>query len=248
VGAPWEIYRVPGVTQDGRVIELYTKSGAIGLYTSSLVLIPDYNIGLTLLVAGPSSPLLLLMEEALGTFIPAIEQVGKKQAAARYTGVYDDPSSGLSNSSTALVEISVDQGPGLVVSRWISNNTDVLKGGQDLLGLTSGYIDMRLYPTGLKNEVGRQKTVSYRAVSQLRPSNDTAGESTTDQTSISKAFADACPTWSGLDLSVYGLIGVDDFVFRTDSLGDVKSIEPRVTRKALQKRVSAIRVRNWCGI
>jgi hypothetical protein len=155
VGAPWEIYRLPGLTQDGRVIDLYTKNGGIGRYTSLLVLVPDYAIGITLFAAGDGSPVGILSEQVLGAVLPLIEQVGKKQAAARYSGSYDFQSSELSNSSSA-VEISVDKGPGLVVTRWISKNKDVLQGYQDLFGTKSGYTDLSLYPTGLETKGNRK--------------------------------------------------------------------------------------------
>lgn len=41
VGGPWEMYRTSGLTVDGRVIDLYTKSGDLAQYTSVLGLVPD---------------------------------------------------------------------------------------------------------------------------------------------------------------------------------------------------------------
>jgi len=56
VGAPWDITRSTAVTDDGRVVDLYAKIGGLGLYSSQIVLIPpDYDLGLTVLVAEASS-------------------------------------------------------------------------------------------------------------------------------------------------------------------------------------------------
>lgn len=241
VGAPWEIYRVPGLTQDGRVIDLYTKNGGIGLYSSLLVLVPDYDIGLTIFAAGNGNPVFGLSDSVLGRILPLIEKVGKKQAAARYSGVYDFQSSGSSKPSSS-VEISVDKGPGLVVTRWISKTKDILQAYQDLLGSKSTYIDMRLYPTGLKTKGNRKSVVSYRAVFQTLQRNATSEEKTTAETSSSIIFSGTCPDWSAIDAFVYGGIGVDDFVFHTNSLGEVESVEPRAARTTLKKRASGTKV------
>lgn len=238
VGAPWEIYRVPGLTQDGRVIDLYTKNGAIGLYNSLIVLVPDYDIGLTLFSAGDGIPISILTQQTLETFIPVIEQVGKKQAADRYTGVYGVHSSNSSNPYTSSVEISVDRGPGLVIKHWISNNIDVLKGYEKQFGSESSYTDWRLYPTGLKTKTSRQRIVSYRAFFKSVPLNATSDESTAEKND-GQIFPH-CASWAGIDGFVYGSIGVDDFVFHTDSFGNVESIEPRATRTRLNKRGSAL--------
>lgn len=234
VGAPWEIYRVPGLTQDGRVIDLYTKSGGLAGYVSLLVLVPDYDIGLTLLVAADGGPIIIFTEEIMKAFIPIIEKLGKQQAAARYTGIYDDQSF---NSS---VEISIDNGPGLVIKQWISNNIDVIQTYDKQFGSIINYTDWRLYPTGLKTKTSRESIVSYRGFVRPVYANTTDDESITAAKSDGSIFT-GCLSWAAIDGFVYGSIGVDDFVFRTDSFGNVKSIEPRVTRLALNKRGSASR-------
>ena len=54
VGAPWEIHRVV-VPSTKRVVDLYTKSGGIGAYTSKLILIPDFDVGFSILAASHGS-------------------------------------------------------------------------------------------------------------------------------------------------------------------------------------------------
>lgn len=240
VGAPWEIFRVPGLTEDGRVIDLYTKNGGLLGYSSELVLVPDYDVGLTIFVAGygfPVAALTTFTQQIIQTFIPLIEQVGKTQAAARYTGTYDDPSS---NSS---VEISVDKGPGLVIKQWINNNIDVLQAYDSQFGSIINYTDWRLYPSGLKKL--KTKTgpgdgaVAYRAFARPVYPNANATkdeESVTAEQNDGPSVLTDCLTWAEIDGFVYGSIGVDDFVFHTDSFGNATSVEPRVTRLRLNKR------------
>lgn len=240
VGAPWEILRVPGLTKDGRVIDLYTKSGGLGLYASWLVLIPDYDIGLTVFAAGKNSSLPLLIQSTLEGFIPAIEQVGKEQAAARYTGVYDVQPSNLSHAPNSSLEISVDKGPGLVVNRWISNNIDVVKVYNKYFGSNRTSTEVRLYPTGLEKKTGFERTVSYRAFFRSVRLNATNEESTAAEKDDGRVFS-GCASWGEIDGYMYGLIGIDDFVFHTDLVGNVKSIEPRATRTTLDRRDSALK-------
>ena len=234
VGAPWEIYRVPGLTEDGRVIDLYTKDGALVGYASQLVLVPDYDVGLTIFVAGYPSPgntLTTLTQRVMQDFISLVEQVGKKQAAARYAGIYDDPSS---NSS---VEISVDKGPGLVIKRWVSNNVDVIKAYNSLLTSRVNYTDWRLYPSGLKSKTSQESTVGYRGFVRSVYANTTNDESDAAEQNDGRILT-GCSTWGAIDGYVYGTIAIDDVVFHTDSFGNVESIEPRVTRLRLNKRHS----------
>lgn len=51
VGAPWEIFRLAHLTPDGRPIDVYTKSGSMPGWASYVFLVPEYNIGGTIMVA-----------------------------------------------------------------------------------------------------------------------------------------------------------------------------------------------------
>lgn len=84
------------MTKDNLVIDIYTKTGNIGLYNSILFLIPDYDIGATVLTARyarSANDLGLLLVQNL---LPAIDEIAKEQASKRFTGTYTDP---VTNSS-----------------------------------------------------------------------------------------------------------------------------------------------------
>jgi hypothetical protein len=43
---------VNSITNASRIVDTYTKSGDVGLYSSLFALVPDYNIGISVLTAG----------------------------------------------------------------------------------------------------------------------------------------------------------------------------------------------------
>ncbi|KAF1355700.1 beta-lactamase/transpeptidase-like protein [Lizonia empirigonia] len=51
-GRPWEIYRAALNAERNRVIDLYTKSGNLPGYGANLVLIPDFDVGFVVMMAG----------------------------------------------------------------------------------------------------------------------------------------------------------------------------------------------------
>lgn len=205
-------------------MDLYTKNGAIGLYGSLLILVPDYDVALTVLVAGPTGPESQLASMIMEAFIPIIEKVGKEQAATLYTGSYE------SDSSDSVLNISVDDGPGLHINQWTSNGKDIL---QAFKAFTKevGNVDFRLYPTGLKNA----HEVSFRAIFQVLSVDETA-----DSQTKGGVFSDPCTNWFGIDGFQYGLNAADDVLFHLDGSGRVTGVEPRVLRQTLKRKDPAI--------
>ena len=207
------------------MVDLYTKNGAIGLYGSLLVLVPDYDVALTVLVAGPTDPESQLASIILEAFLPVIEKVGKRQAATLYTGSYE------SHSSRSVLNVTVDDGPGLYVNQWVSNGKDILQTYKAFRASEIGGVDLRLYPTGLKNA----DKVSFRGILQVLPVDDSANS----QTSDGNIFSKSC-TWSGIDGIQYGLNAADDFLFHVDEFGSANSVEPRILRQILKRNGTAL--------
>ena len=145
--------RISGATEDGRVIGLYTKNGGVGLYGSLLILVPDYDVALTILVAGDVSSMEPLAETTLTMFLPVIDRIGKIQAASQFAGRYGSSEGG--NSSMTL---SLDEGPGLNVDQLLSRGKDILAEYHDLLGSRRNdtMVSLRLYPTGLRAQNSNQ--------------------------------------------------------------------------------------------
>jgi hypothetical protein len=121
VGAPWEIFRVE--TSRG-VVDLYTKSGNIGVYAGLLVLVPDYDFGWVILSAADRSStantgLHIMTSLIADAFLPAVEAAAKDEAAAAFAGTYK-----ATNGLNSSISIVTDGFPGLGVQSWISNGTD----------------------------------------------------------------------------------------------------------------------------
>ncbi|KAI4166593.1 MAG: hypothetical protein LQ346_009093, partial [Caloplaca aetnensis] len=120
-----------------RTQTLITKAGGLRGYTSQFLLIPEYGIGITVLVAGDGHALAWLREKILQILIPAVEAVSRAQTAARLAGTYTaaaaaaagkrNDSSGDDEALNSSITISMHDPPGgLTLTRWISNSTDFL--------------------------------------------------------------------------------------------------------------------------
>ncbi|KAK7969580.1 hypothetical protein PG988_008653 [Apiospora saccharicola] len=80
LGEPWEIYRADNVTTDGRLIEVYTKTGDIVGYDAIFCLVPDYDIVVSVLTGGfeaGSAAVMKLCSDAVRELLPALEKAGE---------------------------------------------------------------------------------------------------------------------------------------------------------------------------
>lgn len=223
VGAPWEISRSPTNRQSW----MYTVTGGLGLYSSSLALLPDYEVGFTVLAAGTgaSTSVDTLSKILPAIFVPALETAVREEAGSAYAGTY--ALAGAEGASSILTVVADDQKPGLGVTRWFNNGTDILQ----LLGWlratdgqTEGNISVRLYPTGLQSQNDSIKKVSWRAVYELLSAPSASG-----------AGAGSCDSWFNVDGLTYGGVGIDEFVFEIGRDGKATSVEPRALRSKFSK-------------
>ncbi|KAJ5043873.1 hypothetical protein NUH16_000666 [Penicillium rubens] len=215
VGAPWEIYTF----LTPRRVDLYTKGGDIGLYSSSIGLSPDHNAGFTVLVAGGNSHAMTstIGEMVADIMLPAFDEVARNQALKRFGGTYA-LTSGSSNSS---ITIAADDGVGLVVSSWISNSVDMIESLMGLQGVTDrSEISIRLQPSGLETP-GK---ISFLAVIYTLSAPKDAGP-----------LVGSCFSWILLDSLVYGNVGLPEFEFALNHDGYATSLSPRALRVTLPR-------------
>ena len=229
VGAPWEIVRAP----INRTSWMYTKSGDIGLYSGEVALLSDYDVGFTVLAAGQSSTqnVQILSDMLAATFVPALEAAAKEEAENTYAGTYTD------SGAKSTLTLVTDGNPGLGITSWTDDGTDVVSGIGALLGATSAKrVSIRLYPTGLKSKDGTK--IAWRAVYEAFPQPLDPG-----------AFSTNCITWVVVDSLIYGGVGWDEWLFNLNANGtQAQSIEPRVLKNQLRKSSGGSRMmarREW---
>ena len=122
-GMPWEIFRTSDILTDSdRVQTIVTKAGGLHGYSSQLLLVPEYDLGLVIFAAGDGHALAWLREEVLKSLVPKVEGISRSQISDRLSGLY---STSDANVNSSLV-LEVQGRSGLVVISWISNGTDFL--------------------------------------------------------------------------------------------------------------------------
>jgi CubicO group peptidase (beta-lactamase class C family) len=223
VGRPWEIARGTNLTSDGRIVDFYTKTGNIGDYTSTLVLVPDYDLVLAINIAGPDSSittLQVMLSTLVRALLPVVDEVAKEEASQMYSGVYR---SGRSSNSSLSVSVDKD---GLFVANFSAYGVQVSSGYSALEGGDTGDTPIRLYPTNL--QAGNQ--TAWRAVYATNTAQDLA-------TLDAELFfpQGSCQSWNGIDLETYGMESVDDYVFAQDENGRLARVEPKAWRLVLDR-------------
>lgn len=247
VGAPWEIIRAPRpaslITNSSENVTatqkfqtwIYTKEGDLGSYSSLFALIPDLDIGFTVLTAGTAAhPLVILLSDILTeTWIPSLFEQARLEASAVYAGAYTDSAT---NSSVIITAPDADdEDPGLLLTQLIYNGTDFLKQlGNVVLQLPQGVnLTVRLYPSGLKDIRAMQGAVGSE-VEGWRATPDVQGADI-EQAQTLGAFQLACWAWNGIAGSGYAGISFDDLRFRVQTSSDG-------SRKAVGFEAAALRV------
>ncbi|KAF4995730.1 hypothetical protein FGRMN_4937 [Fusarium graminum] len=223
VGMPWEIRRthLPLGRNGTRVVDLYTKNGALGLYTAIIALSPDHQIGFVGLFAGPSRDSLLsyLPDLLAETLLPASEKGARENAVSQFTGTFKGP----------RTQLTVSMDDTLVVHNWTQGDVNVLdtQAAVQYPGLNVT-ITMRLYPMGLEAN-GR---VSFRGVFEAKLVDQSEDEVSDLNTG---PFSQSCLSWGGVDSLTYGSVGFDDFEFEVSESGIATSIRPRIIRETLRR-------------
>ncbi|OAG39586.1 hypothetical protein AYO21_06230 [Fonsecaea monophora] len=239
VGAPWEIARGENLTADGRLIDLYTKTGNLGDYTAILALVPDYDLVVAINLAGPESSIAaiqVIFSMLVQALVPGVAEVGRSDAELKYAGTYTSSSSssaGSNANATSTITLSVDD-YGLVVSDFVARGIDVrspdtgyaaLAGSSDNTTTT-----IRLYPTNLA--AGNQ--TAWRAVYQTSSAAELAAFD-------AELFfpGGSCQSWTAVDLQTYGFEALDYFVLTADSDGVVVRVEPRAWRLVMDRTATS---------
>ncbi|KIX05029.1 uncharacterized protein Z518_05901 [Rhinocladiella mackenziei CBS 650.93] len=120
-GIPWEILRTNKILGGpDRAVTFVTKSGGLPAYRTIIILVPEYELGITILTAGDETFLEQIREIVTVPVIQAADKIAKRQVQDAYTGTF-----GAENINSSIT-LSYTEKQGLEISRWISNGTDVL--------------------------------------------------------------------------------------------------------------------------
>ena len=127
--------------------------------------------------------------------VPAIAKAAKEEAASVYAGTYQR-----AGSNDTFV-IAMDANPGLLVTKFLINGTDVAEG----FGAAGAQI--RLTPSGLVSKGGKGgKRIGLKAVRTSKPF-------------VEGAFVSNCVDWFNVGRTAIGGVSMDDVVVTVNEDG-----------------------------
>lgn len=208
VGAPWEIFLAPQLP--GKNSWIYSKAGHIGAYLSNFALLPDWDVGFSVLAAGDDAVRVnnIISDIVVAELVPALEAAAKSEAAIIYSGAY------FNSARNETFILAIDEFPGLVITNWILNGTDMVAGFAEVGD------QLRLNPSGLKSKDGKRE--GWRMVIN-------------QQMQVEGAFVVNCVDWDLIDAGVYGGIGLDEFGITVGEEGRAIGVESRGFRGVYER-------------
>ncbi|KAH7148240.1 beta-lactamase/transpeptidase-like protein [Dactylonectria macrodidyma] len=214
VGRPWEIYRA-GSTAISPVLDVFTKSGAIGQYASYFGVTPDFGAGFAILAHDSTVEDrkldLNVYADIVSESIGYMQAFAAKELALRYAGVY-----GSGEDTVAILNLT-DNGPGLEVTKLIIDKSDVKFETAEKLKIDVVDLDFRIYPTNVQDETQHQFVAIFQ-----------------DQSAPIDMGTPTCITWQEVGASV----GIEhSIVFQLDQDGNAASLELPHAQTVLQRSV-----------
>ncbi|KAL1641978.1 hypothetical protein SLS61_009905 [Didymella pomorum] len=210
-GHGWEIFRAVTNAKHNRIVDLYTKGGNLPGYGANMILIPDFEVGITILNAGSRGTVgAAIAGLILDDLLPALDEAARAQADAAFAGTYS-----ATNGLNSTVKLTTEPGvPGLRIEAWTINGTDI----RNSPFLTT-VEDYQMFPTNILSDDGKQ--LSWRSTDLSLPETGSP--------------FDACPSWFGVDRPNYGVYGFDEWVFHMDEHGKAWGLEPKALKIVLEK-------------
>lgn len=128
LGRPWEIYRYEH-KDAGIITDIYTKLGDSGSYCGILVLVPDFDIGFSILGASNGTvhtqAVQLVADTLTNSLMPSLLNQARQETLSNLAGTYKSKDKKLNTTLTVSVPPSSKSAPGLIITEWISNSTDL---------------------------------------------------------------------------------------------------------------------------
>jgi hypothetical protein len=205
VGESWEILRPTDLSvATPRPIDIFTKTGGVTGYAAYTAVIPEYDIALTINVAGGQA------NDAISTLFPLLvkplvayaDKLAITQTNVGYVGTYETTTANVTNSIT----LAMDDGPGIAITSMTINGVPVLRALAATQKIPFQSFSARLYPTD-PDSLGTMQE-SWR-ISVENKDRD-------------KGFAELqCASWNWGDSFRYVTEPLDTVVFTKDQSGAV---------------------------
>ncbi|KYK60625.1 hypothetical protein DCS_01763 [Drechmeria coniospora] len=220
LGAPWEIMRHVD-TGSNIVTDVYCKAGNSLAYSSFFCLLPDYDVGFTVLSASTTKSRLrltgMLADTILDNLVPGLLAQGAAEAKDRFAGTYTTKAMGSQVSLKISVNQTVGAPPGLILSNFTYNGTDLL---------ANGLLPNRLVPTIADTKNGK---FAFRLVRQEGFPLGAVGR-----------FADwESLSWAEVGRRTYANADLDLFVFDVDKKGGATAVCPVAFRVHMERNHKA---------
>jgi CubicO group peptidase (beta-lactamase class C family) len=224
VGKPWEILRY--THPSGAVTDIYTKLGDSGAYSGFIALVPDYDAGFSILAASSSKSrfeiVAAIAELITYSILPSLAGQAASETEHNFGGVYSSLAQGLNSSLILSLNQTEGASPGLAISSWFSNGTNVVSKMSSMLGP----LPYRLLPSISDSRSGK---VAFRLVnSRDAPSADTPVSLFSGPGIVSR-------DWIDVDDVRYGGIGLSLFVFDVAPNGKAMEASPAAFRIKLKR-------------
>ncbi|KAH6877062.1 beta-lactamase/transpeptidase-like protein [Thelonectria olida] len=216
IGAPWEIPRYKN-PKTGVVTDIYTKAGDGFSATAMFILLPEFGVGFSLLSANEVDTVRNLVVGAIGdllteTLIPALSEQAAVETESKFGGTYK-ATGDLDSSLTFAVNKTEGASPGLRITNFVSNGTDVLKANPGLA-------------TRLVAVTSEGDQVTMEALTEI------------DAPNLPSLFVNSFngADWIVAGGSPWGGIQQGLFVFDVDESGNAKDVKPLAYRAKLERQ------------
>ncbi|KUJ14938.1 putative FLP FmtA-like protein, betalactamase [Mollisia scopiformis] len=159
-GTPWEIFRTNSILPStSRPVTFVTKSGSVPGYLSYIILLPEYDLGVTILTTATSALLKESIREIVTVpLVRAAEHIAQADLATRYTGTYQ-----AQHLNSTLV-ISHSATKSLYVESFISNSTDIFAAWNPFFEDSLEGTRIQLVPTLLFKDEKQQQGEIWRGL------------------------------------------------------------------------------------
>ncbi|SMQ49872.1 unnamed protein product [Zymoseptoria tritici ST99CH_1A5] len=223
-GTPFEIFRSDRVLKDSRrPITFVTKSGGLPGYFTRIIILEEFNLGITILVGGNPKLLDKINELVTVSVVQAAEAAIWSSLAQSHTGSFTAVDPSLNSSLT----LTASPSKGLQLTAAISNSTDilngVLSGNDDDFGSSAPW-HVQLVPTLLyKNETTQQGEIWRMLIVHERVEDE----------KVKPVWDDQCVT--DVDQISYAGLPINEIVFWLED-GLVELPAWKVTMKLVEEK------------